>query len=270
MIHSAPNIKIHAKLLLVTQKIKRKTIRYASIGTGNFHEATARLYTDHSLFTADPSITEEVKLVFDVLENNYQRSNFRHLLVSPFNMRKTWLSLIQNEIKQARSGKDAYIIVKLNNLTDPEIIKKLYQASQAGVTVQLMVRGMFSMVPGMEGMSENIRAAGIIDKYLEHSRLFVFCHGGDAKYFLSSADWMPRNLDRRVEVACPIYDKEIQEEIRQYLNIQWRDNVKARALNKDLDNQYRVTSGDERVRCQEMLYEYLQQAHRGAAITEKA
>lgn len=269
VIHSAPNIKIHAKLLLVTQKIKRKTIRYASIGTGNFHEATARLYTDHSLFTADSHITEEVKQVFDVLENNYQRSNFRHLLVSPFNMRKTWLRLIQNEIKQARDGKEAYIIVKLNNLTDPDIIKKLYQASQAGVTVQLMVRGMFSLVPGVEGMSENIRAAGIIDKYLEHSRVFVFCHGGDAKYFLSSADWMPRNLDRRVEVACPIYDEEIQQEIRRYLDIQWRDNVKARALNKDLDNQYRVTSGDERVRCQEMLYEYLQQAHQAGVEAEK-
>lgn len=269
VIHSAPNIKIHAKLLLVTQKIKRKTIRYASIGTGNFHEATARLYTDHSLFTADARLTEEVKQVFDVLENNYQRTRFRHLLVSPFNMRESWLRLIHNEIKQARSGKEAYIIVKLNNLTDPEIIKKLYQASQAGVTVQLMVRGMFSLVPGVEGMSENIRAAGIIDKYLEHSRLFVFCHGGNPKYFLSSADWMPRNLDRRVEVACPIYDQEIQQEIRHYLDIQWRDNVKARVLNKDLDNQYRVTSGDERVRCQEMLYEYLQQAHQKAVEVEK-
>ncbi len=260
VVYSSQEFKVHAKLILVTRKAKRKTQRYACIGTGNFNEATARLYADHSLFTADQRLTREVHKVLEALESDYTRAAFRHLLVAPLNMRQKWTKLIDCEIKNAAKGKDAYILAKLNNLTDPQIIKKLYQASQAGVKIRLMVRGMFSLIPGVKGMSKNIRATGTIDRFLEHSRIFVFCHGNNEKYFISSADWMPRNLDKRVEVACPIYDKKCQQELRDYLEIHWRDNVKARILNSELDNPYRRgEEGEGPVRAQTALYAYFRE-----------
>ncbi len=257
VIHGVPGLKVHSKLILVTRQAKNKMVQYANIGTGNFNESTAKIYSDHGLFTCDKRLTREVSKVFDFIENNYKRVSFSHLLVAPFNMRQKFTKMINNEIKNAAKGEDAYIIVKLNNLTDTSIIEKLYRASQAGVPVKLMVRGMFSAVTETKGISENIAATGIIDKYLEHTRLFVFCAGGHEKYFLSSADWMPRNLDRRVEVACPIYDPQIQKEIRDFLDIQWQDNVKARVLDPKLINTYKKTeNGRERIRAQVKLYEY--------------
>jgi len=258
VIHGEPNYKVHAKLILVTRKSRQKKVLFAHIGTGNFHESTAKLYSDHSLLTANPQITKEVKKIFDSLENNYQRVSFRHLLVSPFNMRPQITKMIDKEIKNATEGKEAYIIAKLNNITDSKIIKKLYQASQAGVKIRLMVRGMFSLIPGVSGLSENIEARGIIDKYLEHTRIFVFCQGGKEKYFLSSADWMSRNLDRRIEAACPIYDPALQQEIRDFLEIHWQDNVKARILNDRLDNQIANTDVKKKIRAQDALYKYFQ------------
>lgn len=258
VIHGSAQFKVHAKLILVTRKVKEKSLYYANIATGNFNESTARLYSDHSLFTADPRLTREVREVFNSLENNFSIPKFRHLLVSPFNMRSKIIKLIETEIKNAAKGKPAYIIAKLNNFTDPQIIGKFYEASQAGVEIRLMVRGMFSLIPGLAGISERIQATGTIDRYLEHSRIFLFCHGGKEKYFLSSADWMPRNLDKRVEAACPVYDPALQQELKDFLNICWADNVKARILNEALDNQYRRENPEQPVRAQEALYRYFQ------------
>lgn len=259
VIHSVPKFKIHAKMILVRQRINRKNIMYAHVGTGNFNESTARLYSDHGLFTCDPRISKEVRKVFDFLENNYTRQTFRHLLVSPFNMRQKLNKLINTEIKNAEKGKEAYIIAKLNNVTDPRIIKRLCQASQAGVAVKLLVRGMFSLTTDIRGVSDNIKATGLIDRYLEHSRIYVFCHGGHEKYFLTSADWMPRNLDGRVEVSCPIYDRGIQKEIMAFLNIHLADNVKARLLNRKLDNFYNTADTNQKTRAQFELYNYFKQ-----------
>ncbi|MDZ7361666.1 MAG: polyphosphate kinase 1 [candidate division KSB1 bacterium] len=256
VIDGVPGLKVHAKLILIHRKEKHKTIRYACLGTGNFNETTAKIYSDHSFLTCHAGITREVEQVFDFLENKYQRSAFKHLLVSPFNMRQRLTKLIDEEIRNAQKGKEAFIIFKLNNLVDQGIIKKLYKAGQAGVGIKLMVRGMFSLIPGSKEGTENIQAAAIVDKFLEHSRLFVFCGGGKKKYYLSSADLMSRNLDYRVEVACPIYDKTIQHEIDDFLHLQWQDNVKTRVLNKDLDNQYRHANPEKQVRAQEALYEY--------------
>ncbi len=268
VIHSAPNFKVHSKLILIKRKVEKKTTLFANVGTGNFHEGTAKLYTDHALLTCDPRITKEVQKVFDFLENNFTRQTFRHLLVSPFNMRQKLSKLIDTEIKNAAKGKEAYIIAKLNNLTDTKIIKKLYRASQAGVSVKLLVRGMFSLVTEIQGVSENIEATGTIDKFLEHTRIYVFCHGGNEKFYLTSADWMPRNLDRRVEVSCPIYDKDIRKEILDYINIHLQDNVKARVLNQKLDNIYNVTNSDHKNQAQFELYQYFKQKLQQQKIEE--
>jgi len=201
--------------------------------------------------------------VFDFFANKYRLGDYKHLLVSPFNARKKFTKLIRTEIRNARKGKESYIIAKLNNLADPDIIRLLYQASSAGVKVQLNVRGMFSLVPGIPGLSENIEAIGIVDRFLEHSRIMVFCDGGSPKYFLSSTDWMTRNLDGRVEVTFPIYDASIQEEIRSFLDIQWNDNVKARILDEKLDNRYQKTTSPERIRAQVDTYELLMNLHDG-------
>ncbi|NIW80666.1 MAG: polyphosphate kinase 1, partial [Calditrichae bacterium] len=238
VIHGVPGLKVHAKMILVTRQTKKGISLFANLGTGNYNESTAKIYSDHALFTADRRLTREVEKVFEFLEKNYKRETFRHLLVSPFNIRQRLVKLINSEIKNANKGKPAYIIAKLNNLTDPKLIKKLYEAGQVGVKIHLMVRSMFSLIPGEENVSENIDAISIVDKFLEHSRFFVFCNGGENKYYLTSADWMPRNLDNRVEVTFPIYDPSIQQEIKEFINIQWQDNVKARILNPTLDNQY--------------------------------
>jgi polyphosphate kinase len=169
------------------------------------------------------------------------------------------LTEIHEEIKNAKGGKDAFIILKLNNLVDPAIIKKLYQASQAGVTVKLIVRSMFSVKPAIKGMSENIEAISIVDKFLEHTRVYVFCNDGDEKYFISSADLMQRNLDHRVEATCPIYDKEIQQELKNFLEIQWKDNVKARILDQSLDNKFHDGKPKHEIRAQWKIYEYLKE-----------
>lgn len=258
VIHGVPGLKVHAKLILVSRDVKGKKVLYTNIGTGNFNESTANIYSDHSLFTADVRITSEVQKVFDLIESDYKRVSFRHLLVSPFNFRQNLIKLINSEIANAQNGKQAYIVAKLNNLSDKRIIKKLYQASQAGVEIRLMVRGMISLIPGVDKMSENIRVTRTIDKFLEHSRLFVFCGAGEGKYYLSSADWMTRNLDRRLEVSCPIYDAALQNEVKDFLNIHWQDNVKATSLNEDFDRQNSKTSSGESIRAQVALRQYFE------------
>ena len=259
VIQGIPNLKVHAKLCLIARKEQGKSVRYAVIGTGNFNEDTARIYCDHTLLTADERLTSEVRSLFSFLRTNYKVKSYDHLVVSPFFMRETWTELTENEIKQAKAGKDASMIVKLNHLVDRTMIALLYRASQAGVNIRLIIRGICALVPGVSGISENIEAVSIVDKFLEHSRIFMFWNGGEPKYFISSADWMTRNLDRRVEVACPIYDKSIQQELQTHLDIQWQDNVKARILNGTLDNQYRQPDPSEPpIRAQEAIYEWLQ------------
>ena len=202
-------LKIHSKLVHITTRHGD----IACIGTGNMHEGTARVYTDVMLMTANKGVAKEVADVFKYIEKPYLDTHFKELLVSPNDMRRRFTALINREIKNKLAGKPAYIMVKVNHIVDPALIKRLYAASQAGVDIDLLVRGNCSLVPGVKGVSENIRVYGIIDRYLEHSRIFIFCNNDDPLYFIGSADWMQRNLDRRIEVVAPVYDKEIQRDL---------------------------------------------------------
>ncbi len=249
-------LKVHSKLLLIVRKENRKIVKYGSVGTGNYHEGTANVYADMHLITADRRINDEIDKVFKFFETTYKTYTYRHLLVSPLYMRKRLYTLIDNEIKNARAGKPAYIIVKINSIVDTDIINKLYQASRAGVRIEGIIRGMCSLIPGVPGLSENIRIASIVDKYLEHTRVFVFCNNQKELYYISSADWMPRNLDHRIEVAAPIYDPDIQKELRTMLNIQLKDNVKARIINQSQDNTYKSSKNTRPVRSQMELYNF--------------
>jgi len=256
VIRGIPGVKVHSKLILITRKTKNKVVRYACIGTGNYNESTAKVYTDHALFTSDPAITNEVRNVFRFLKDNYKSFNYRHLLVSPFSMNKLF-KLIKNELQNAQEGKDAYIYAKLNGISQKKIINRLYKAGQAGVKIKMVVRGICCLVPGVEGFSENIEVLSIVDKYLEHSRIYIFCNDNDPLVYISSADWMPRNLERRVEVATPIYDKALKQELIDYIEFQFEDNVKARIINEDQDNAERNSVGSTERRAQIEIYSYL-------------
>lgn len=256
VIFGFPGLKIHAKLLNIVRKEGRKVVNYACVSTGNFHEGNAQVYSDLFLFTANPKITVEIKRVFEFFENSYKNFSYRHLIKSPLYLRRKMYQLIDNEIRNANAGKEAYIILKLNSLVDNEIIYKLYQANKAGVKVRMIVRGICSLPPGIPGLSENVEAISIVDKFLEHSRVLIFCNGGDEKYYITSADWMTRNLDRRVEIACPIYDKDVQREIKDIIELQLRDNVKARIINAEQDNQYVRRNGEQKIQSQNEIYKY--------------
>jgi polyphosphate kinase len=254
IIYGVPGLKVHSKLFLIARREGGKLNHYAHVGTGNFNGETARVYTDHTLLTADKRITEEVEKVFNFYSDNFKGGSYKHLLVSPFFMRKSLVQLINKEIKHARAGKEAWIFLKLNNLVDESMIRKLYEASAEGVKIRLIVRGICSLVPGIKGMSDNIDAISIVDKYLEHSRVFIFCNGGEEKYFLSSADWMARNLDHRSEVSVPVYNKEIQQQLRTMMDTLWTDNVKARVLESKQNNEYRQAGDNKKIRAQEEIY----------------
>ena len=251
-----PRLKVHSKLLCISRIEDRKPFYYTCISTGNFHEGTANVYSDLLLFTADKRITAEVKKVFDFFANTHQNQYYRHLIVSPLYMRKRLYKLIENEIQFARSGSKAKIILKLNTLVDKEIINKLYQANNAGVEIELIIRGACSLIPGIKGMSERIKAISIVDKFLEHSRIFIFHNNGKPLYYISSADGMGRNFDRRIETACPVFDKDIQKEIHDMIDIQLKDNVKARLINEEQDNPYISSDDKEEIRSQFVLNEY--------------
>ncbi|MDB4104669.1 polyphosphate kinase 1 [Salibacteraceae bacterium] len=252
-----PGMKVHGKICLVTRKENGANQYYAKVGTGNFHEGTSALYGDLSLMTARKDITSEIHKVFDLFENaiwpNYR---FKHLVLSPFYLRNRLIRLINVEIRNAKAGKPAYVTLKLNSLVDNNLINKLYQASKAGVKVRLIIRGICSLVPGIPGLSENIQVISIIDRFLEHARIYVFCNDNDPLYFISSADWMVRNLDRRIEVTCPIYDSSLKKEIDDVLTIQFSDNTKARMLMPD--GKYIVDKADKKkdIRSQYVLHEY--------------
>jgi len=256
VIYGVPGLKVHSKLCLITRVRNEVTQRYAAVGTGNFNEDTARLYTDHLLLTTNKKITNEVFKAFNFFNVNYKKDNFYHLVLSPFSLRNKMILLIENEIKNAIIGKKAFIYLKLNNLTDSEIIKYLYDASNAGVTIRLIIRGMISIVPGLKDLSENIKAIGIVDRFLEHTRFMIFCNGGNEECFISSADLMTRNIEHRIEVTCPVFDKSIRNEMKQIFEIQWSDNVKARKLDSTLSNKF-VKPGKNVVRSQIEVYNYL-------------
>jgi len=255
VLYSFPGLKVHAKLLIITRVEKEVRKRYAYVATGNFNEKTATLYTDLGLFTANEKLTKEINEVFRVLSRKERSREFKELLVAPFNMRETFLSWIDTEIANAKEGKRASIIIKINSLEDVEMIKKLYDASKAGVKVRLIVRGICCIVPGMEGISTNIKAISIVDRFLEHARVFVFHNGGDERILMGSADWMTRNLSSRIEAIFPIYDEAARKTIKDILDIQQKDNMKARIIAKGKINAYRRNSS-EKVRSQLALYDY--------------
>lgn len=238
IIQSIPGYKVHAKLLLIRRKENEKNVYYAGVGTGNFNETTAKVYTDLMLLTADKDIVNDVNNVFHVFETIYNMPKFQKLVVAPFQMRSHFIKLINNEIKAAKEGRDAWIILKMNSLEDIKIVKKLYEAGRAGVKVKLLIRGICVLKPGVAGLSENIEARSVVGRFLEHSRVMVFANAGNPLYYLSSADWMERNFDNRIEVACPVEDKELQKEILTMLQIQLLDNTNARYINSVPENIY--------------------------------
>jgi polyphosphate kinase len=257
VIYGIAGLKVHSKLLLITRNEGNEFVDYVHIGTGNFNEKTASLYCDHSLLTCDERITEEVAKVFHFYHNNFHIGVYKHLLVSPFTMREKLLKYIGREIKSAKAGKEAYITLKLNSLVDNEVVEKLYKASQAGVKIKLIIRGSCSVVPGVKGLSENIEAISIVDKYLEHSRILIFCNEGDEKIYITSADWMYRNFDLRNEIAVPIYNEKIRKDLKAIIAIQWSDNTKARILDAQQNNMYKFAlPGVKKIRAQNDIYNY--------------
>ena len=258
VIYGVPGIKLHSKLFLITRQEQNKLINYVHIGTGNFNEDTARLYADYSLLTADKRITDEVLKVFSFYNDNFKVGTYKHLVVSPFNTRKKYLQLINSEIEHAKQGLDAWVFLKMNSLTDPEMIKKLYEASAAGVKVKLIIRSICSLVPGINALSENIEAISIVDKYLEHARVFVFSNNGSPKVYLSSADWMTRNLDHRSEVGVPVYDESIKKQLIDMLELQWNDNTKARSINVFQNNPYHFSKVKSKFKSQDEIYKYIE------------
>ncbi|WP_411274665.1 polyphosphate kinase 1 [Daejeonella sp.] len=249
--------KVHSKICLVTRVEKGKKVYYANLATGNFNEKTASLYCDHSLFTANPKITQELVKLFDGLQKKVFYRGFENLIVSPLESRQKIYNLIDTEIKIAKSGKAAYIILKMNSLTDEDMIAKLYDANNAGVKINLILRGMCCLIPGVPGFSEQIEVISIIDRFLEHARVWIFGNNGDEKVFLSSADLMARNLDHRVEVGFPILDPLVKSEIRDIIDIQLRDNTKAREINQLNNNRYKRNRSKIQNRAQVDIYSYL-------------
>lgn len=251
--------KIHSKLLQI-RRVKNEEKQVLSfIGTGNFHEGTAQVYGDLALLTANETLAQEVSKVFEYIEKGGEPYAFEELLVSPFNTRDKITDLIDNEIAIAKSGKKAFIKIKINNLVDEKLINKLYEASTAGVKIKMIVRGISCIVPKIKGESENIQVISIVDRYLEHARFMIFGNDGDPLYYLSSADWMERNLDSRIEVTCPVLDDSLKPELDLIFDYQWKGNVKVRFQNKHMDNRYRKSETKPDFRAQFELYKYYQE-----------
>ena len=257
VIYAIEDLKVHSKIVLVERRESSGMRGYAYIGTGNFNENTATIYGDFGLLTAHKGIVEDVRNVFQFLANSHKQFKYKYLLVSPYFMRDAFDELIDREIRNAKRGRRAYIHAKCNSLTDERIIERLYRAGKAGVEIRLIVRGACCLRPAVPEMSDRIRAISIVDKYLEHARLFIFCNDGAERIYIGSADWMSRNLDRRVEVCTPILDKRIQQLLRKVFAIQWADNVKARNLADQEHNSYvQHASNEPACRSQTELYDY--------------
>ena len=264
VIYGVPGLKVHSKLFVITTRESGKEQHYVHIGTGNFNEKTSRIYTDFSLLTANKEIASDINRMFEFYENNFKVQTFTHILASPFFMRSGLVELIDKEIYAARHGKPASIILKMNNLVDKDMVAKLYEASSAGVKITLIIRGACSLMTEVPGYSDNIVAYSIVDKYLEHARVFIFHNGGNEKLYISSADWMSRNLDNRSEVAVPILDPQVRKQIRDIIHIQLSGNTKVRVLDRRQDNVYKQPKpGEKKVRAQDAVFEYLKAAQAG-------
>ena len=250
-------LKIHSKLCVVTREEKGQLINYAHFGPGTFNEKTAKIYTDFSLFTRNQELANEAEAVFTFIQQPYRRQKFQHLQVSPLNARTKIQALVRQETQNANEGLKAEITLKINNLEDKLLIDDLYKASQAGVKIKAIIRGMCSLVPGVKGLSENISIISVVDRFLEHPRVMVFENAGDTKMFISSADWMTRNMDFRIEVGCPIYDKDLKRRIMDILNMQFNDTLKARVIDKQQTNHYVTRGNRKNLRSQTEIYRYL-------------
>ncbi|MFM4648321.1 polyphosphate kinase 1 [Aeromonas bivalvium] len=257
VVFGVPSLKIHSKLCLITRLEQGEAVRYAHIGTGNFNEKTAKIYTDFSLLTRNPDITAEVEGVFEYIEYPYRRYKFNHLLVSPINSRRQLYRLIDNELANAKAGQPSGITLKINNLVDRDLINRLYAAGQAGVPIQMIVRGMCALRPGVPGLSDNIRVISIIDRFLEHPRVMVFHNKGNVQLYISSADWMSRNIDGRIEVATPVYDERLKQRILDILDLQLSDTCKARVIDAEQQNEYVKRGNRRKIRSQVAIYDYL-------------
>jgi len=255
LIFGVRGLKVHSKICLIEREESGLLKRYGFISTGNFNESTARIYTDYTLFTAHEPILKELDKVFDFFETTYKIHKYKHLIVSPHYTKNVFKKLIDQEIKNAKAGKEACIKIKMNSFTSYKMVDKLYEASNAGVKIQLIIRGICCLVPGVPGMSENIEVISVIDKFLEHTRLFIFGNDGYPKIYISSADWMTRNLDYRVEVGCPIYDADLKNELIDTFNMAWQDNTKSRWLTDQQESPYRTIDGPK-VRSQFDMYDY--------------
>ncbi len=269
VIFGAPGLKIHAKLLLISRREEGEITRYAHIGTGNFHEKNARIYTDFSLLTADQEIANEVRNVFGYIENPYRPVKFNYLIVSPRNSRKQLYRLIDTEIANAKAGKKGKLTLKINNLVDKGLINKLYGASNAGVKIQMIIRGMCSLVPGVEGVSDNIKIISIVDRFLEHPRVIIAHNNGDPQVYISSADWMTRNIDHRIEVATPVRDTRLKQRIIDIINLHFTDTMKARWIDKEMSNSYVPRGNRKKVRSQMAIYDYLKKVEKQTRKTKE-
>ena len=250
VIFGVEGLKIHSKLLY----IESKKGNIACIGTGNFHEGNAKIYTDYLMMTARPKIVNEVAKVFDFIDRPFSPFRFNELLVSPNSMKSRILRMLDTEIRNAGEGKEAWVKIKINHITDTDMVTKLYQASKAGVKIDIVIRGNCSLVPGIKGLSENIRCVGIIDRYLEHSRILIFANGGKPRYFLGSADWMPRNLLNRIEVLTPVYDEELQADLMRTISYGMRDTTNGRIVDGKGTNNF--VEGEPFRSQQELYKEY--------------
>jgi polyphosphate kinase len=256
LIFGVPGLKVHSKICIIEKIINNKNIKFGFLSTGNFNESTSKIYTDLTLFTSDQKILKEVNKVFSFLKVNYKIKKYNHLIVSPHYTFRSLIKLIDNEIENSHNGIKAEINIKINSITSYKIIDKLYDASISGVKINMIVRGVCCLIPGIKGLSENIRVISVVDKFLEHSRIFSFHNGGDLKVYLSSSDLMTRSLDNRVEVTFPVYDKDIINQVMETFKISWGDNVKSRNVNGENHNSFVPKSSEKSIRSQWDIYDY--------------
>jgi polyphosphate kinase len=257
VVSGVPGLKVHSKLTLIRRdEGKEKLVDYCVVGTGNYHEGTAKIYTDYHLLTSKKQITKEVRKVFTFIESPYKQYNYKHLLVSPNSTREGIFALIDREIAHARAGREAKFWVKINSVSDHEMIAKLYEASASGVSIRMIVRGINCIDFSNKALSGTIEAISIVDRFLEHTRAFCFHNNGQSEYYISSADWMTRNLNRRVEVTVPIYDDKIKRQLRDHFEILWKDNTKSRIFDANQSNAYRKLNGPK-IRAQLDMHAYV-------------
>jgi len=256
VLYSFPGIKVHSKIALITREENSKLKHYLYLSTGNFNEKTSRIYCDYGFFTTDEEMAQEITKVFEILEGKTTKAGFKTILVSQYNMRQTFTKLVDNEIKNAQKGKKASMLLKMNSLEDSKMIRKLYEASNAGIKIQLIVRGICRLLPGIKGLSENISVISIIDRFLEHARIYIFHNNGDEKIYLASADWMKRNLSRRIEVGFPINNPDLKKEIKDVIELQLKDKAKTRIINSKQNNKYKHPKSEDTIGSQYKTYKY--------------